>query len=238
MGNLKIKMKKILNVILILVGLICFSQCKRKVDISNGIAYDGKPKIELDSLKKLDSLNVDFQLRGNCYAFSSKENAKESNGEAQSENIAKPNNGKFEKGLFGLYLSENELQKVFDNNIGHTLYLINTTNKKIDLSAQDSRLDIKTEVKSKAGLWTEITYLPSSWCGNSYHTITLGSDEYWEFTQPIFKGSYKTTLRYKLELENSSIISNEIVAFINPEQLDKERKQGHQPNSIMDPYDE
>ncbi|CAM1341649.1 hypothetical protein [Tenacibaculum amylolyticum] len=229
-------MKKISKVILTVAGIVCFSQCKRKVDISNEVAYNGSPKIKLDSLKNLDSLNIDFQLRGSCYAFSSKKNIKESNGEAHSENIAKPNNGKFKKGLFGLYLSENELQKVYKNNIGHTLYLVNTTDKKVDLYAQDSRLDIKAEVKSKAGLWTEITYLPSSWCGNSYHTITLGSDEYWEFVQPIFKGNYKTTLRYKLELENTSIVSNEIVAFINLEQLDKERKQGYQPNGIMDPY--
>ncbi len=208
------------------------------MNISNDIAYSGKPKIKLDSLKNLDSLDIDFQLRGNCYAFSSKKNAKKSNGEAHSKNIAKPNNGKFEKGLFGLYLNENELQKIYEKNIGHTLYLINTTSKNIDLSAQDSRIDIKTEVKSKVGLWTEITYLPSSWCGNSYHTITLGSDEYWEFVQPIFKGSFKTTLRYKLELEDSTIVSNEIVAFINPEQLDKDRKEGHKPNNIMDPYNE
>ena len=100
-------MKKILKVILIIIGLICFSHCKRKVDISNRIAYNGKPKIEVDSLKYLDSLDIDFQLRGNCYAFSSEKNAKKSNDEAHSENIAKPNNGKFEKGLFGLYLSQN-----------------------------------------------------------------------------------------------------------------------------------
>ncbi len=231
-------MKKILKVILIIIGLICFSQCKRKVDISNGIVYNGKPKIDIDSLKHLDSLDIDFQLRGNCYAFSSEKNAKKSNGEAHSENIAKPNNGKFGKGLFGLYLSENELQKVYKNNIGHTLYLINTTDKNVDLSAQDSRFDIKAEVKSKVGLWTEITYLPSSWCGNSYHTITLGSDEYWEFVQPIFKGSFKTTLRYKLELEDNTIVSNEIIAFINPEQMDKERKEGHNAINIMDPYNE
>lgn len=218
--------------------MICFSQCQKKVNISKEIAYNGKPKIDLDSLKSLDSLDIDFQLRGNCYAFSSNKNAEKSNGEAHSENIAKPNNGKFDKGLFGLYLSENELQKVYKKNIGHTLYLINTTNKNIDLSAQDSRLDIKTEVKSKIGLWTEITYLPSSSCGNSYHTITLGSEEYWEFVQPIFKGSFKTTLRYKLEIDNNTIVSNEIVTFINPEQLDKERKEGHHPNNLMDPYDE
>ena len=135
-------------------------------------------------------------------------------------------------------MSENELQKVYKNNIGHTLYLINTTDKNVDLSAQDSRLDIKAEVKSKVGLWTEITYLPSSWCGNSYHSITLGSDEYWEFVQPIFKGSFKTTLRYKLELEDNTIVSNEIIAFINPEQMDKERKEGHNAINIMDPYNE
>ncbi|WP_178989162.1 hypothetical protein [Winogradskyella schleiferi] len=231
-------MKRILKFIFLMVGLICFFQCQEKVNISNGIAFNGEPKIDSETLKKLDSLDIDFQLRGNCYAFSSKKNAKESNGEAHSENIPKPNNGKFEKGLFGLFLSENELQKVYEKNIGHTLYLINTTDKNFDLSGQDSRLDIKTEIKSNIGIWTEITYLPSSWCGNSYHTITLGKNEYWEFTQPIFKGSFKTKLRYKLEFEDRAIVSNEIVAFINPEQMNKDRKEGHKANNIMNPYNE
>lgn len=229
-------MKKTIKVIFLAVGLICFSKCQEEVNISNGIAYKGKPTINLDTLKSLDSLDIDFQLRGSCYAFSSKKYASDSNGEMQSENVAKPNNGKFEKGLFGLYLSKNELQKVYEINIGHTLYLINTTRKNLNLSAQDSRLNIKTEVKSKIGLWTEITYLPSSWCGNSYHTITLGPDEYWEFAQPIFKGSFKTKLRYKLELEDRAIVSNEIVTFINPKQMDKDRKEDNQLVNIMDSY--
>jgi hypothetical protein len=231
-------MKRILKLMFLIVGFICFLQCQDKVNISNGIAFNGKPKIDSETLKKLDSLDIDFQLRGNCYAFSGQKNAKESNGEAHSENIPKTNNGKFEKGLFGLYLSKNELQKVYEKNIGHTLYLINTTDENIDLSAQDSRLDIKTEIKSNIGMWTEITYLPSSSCGNSYHNITLGKNEYWEFVQPVFKGSFKTKLRYKLEFEDRTIVSNEIVTFINPEQMDKDKKEGHQANNLMDPYNE
>jgi hypothetical protein len=231
-------MKRKIKFMFLIVGQICLFQCQEKVNISNGITFSGKPKFDSETLKGLDSLDIDFQLRGNCYAFSSLKNAKKSNGEGHSENIPKPNNDKFGKGLFGLYLSKNELQKVHEKNIGHSLYLINTTDKNIDLSAQDSRLDIKAEVKSNIGIWTEITYLPSSWCGNSYHTITLGADEYWEFIQPVFKGSFKTKLRYKLELEDSTIVSNEIEAFINPEQMDNDRKEGHQPSNIMDPYNE
>jgi len=97
-------------------------------------------------------------------------------------------------------------------------------------------LDIVTEVQDTNGDWTSIVYLPRSWCGNSYHTITLGPDEYWEFAMPIFKGDFKTKLRYKLKNKLWTYVSNEIDVFINKDQLDKEKKQGYKTKNLMDPY--
>ena len=44
--------------------------------------------------------------------------------------------------MFGLYLSENKLQKVYKNNIGHTLYLINTTDKNVEVYQNGIRLEL------------------------------------------------------------------------------------------------
>jgi len=231
-------MKRTLLMTFFLVGALSNVQCQKKIDISSEILYEGVSRLPLDSLKVLDSLKIDFQLRGNCYAFSSGKYAKESNGEAHSSNIAKPNNNKFQTGLFGLYLSEKEYQKIYENGIGHTLYLLNTTNSTIEFPAQDSRLDIIAEIKKTGDKWMPITYLPSSWCGNSYHTIALGPNEYWEFVQPVFKGSFKTKLRYRLTLENSQLISNEIDVYVNPNQMKKEHQEVHRKRNLMDPYNE
>ncbi len=52
-------------------------------------------------ISKLDSININFQLRGNCYAYSSNKNAQESNGEAHSDNLPKTVDEKFpRKGLY------------------------------------------------------------------------------------------------------------------------------------------
>lgn len=190
-------------------------------------------------LKGLDSLDINFQLRGHCYAFSSAANAKPSNGEAHSDNIAQPINQSFEvQGLF-LTIKENEWVKIDDRYLGHKLYLVNTTDTAATFNAQDSRLNIIAEVLNDEGRWLPITYLPSSWCGNSYHDIVLGSNEYWSFDIPVFKGKIKTKLRYSLsDGDKPKIISNEINGFANPGQLDPKNIQGHKPNGIMDPYND
>jgi hypothetical protein len=61
-------------------------------------------------INALDSVEVDFQLRGNCYAFSSSSNARPSNGEAHSDNIANPVDNSFPHN--GLYLAINEKEFV------------------------------------------------------------------------------------------------------------------------------
>jgi hypothetical protein len=121
--------------------------------------------------------------------------------------------------------------------LGCKLYLANTTDTILELLACDSRIDIVAEALNEKNKWAPISYLPSSWCGNSYHTIKLDKNEYWSFDIPIFKGNMKTKLRYVLILdEDYKIISNEIETFLNKEQFAQEKKQGHKSNNLMDPY--
>lgn len=226
---------------IILFGLLsCNSQLDTTEQASPVTEISGRTtKLNADEVSHLDSLNIDFQLRGNCYAYSSDKNSEASNGEAHSDNLPKTVDKNFPKAGFYLVINQNELSVIDSSILGCKFYLVNTTDRKKELAASDSRLYIVAEALNDKNEWTSITYLPSSGCGNSYHTVVLDKDEYWEFDIPIFKGDFKTKLRYTLFVDkDKKISSNEIVAYLNKGQFDSERKQGHNAINIMDPYDE
>ena len=117
---------------------------------------------------------------------------------------------------------------------GVTVLVINGTDSTVSFEAQDSRLNIVCLVFYK-GKWEEMEYLPSSWCGNSYHNIFLGKKEYWRFTAPCYTGNTPAKLRFRMTTGNGKIIySNEITASFNPKALKHE--EGHEPEGIIDPY--
>ena len=196
-------------------------------------------KLSIEEINKLDSVEFDFQIRGSCYAFSNPVNAEPSNGEAHSPNIAEKIDETFpHQGLY-LAINDQELLQIDSNFLGCNLYLVNTSDSNVILDAQDSRLDIIAEALNENNEWIPITYLPSSWCGNSYHKITLDKNEYWSFAIPIFKGKIKTKLRYTLSVKkDQKIFSNEITAYLNKGQFDTQKKQGHTSSDIMDPYND
>lgn len=185
----------------------------------------------------LDSLNINFQLRGNCYAYSSDRNAQESNGESHSNNLPKMVDDNFPRN--GLYLLINEKEKIQieSTNLGCKLYLINTSETLAEINASDSRLNIVAEALNENNKWRPISFLPYSSCGNSYHSVKLDKNEYWDFDIPVFKGSMKTKIRYTLKIDNDNkIVSNEIDVYLNPKQFDSDFREGYQNNNIMDPY--
>ncbi len=220
--------------------LSCFSdsQSNRKTPVDQNALVTKKSVLDRQELQKLDSLSIDYQLRGFCYAFSSKKNAKASNGEAHSDNIAKPIDKDFVRNGLYLFLNDKELLNIRNKIFGHKLYLVNSTVSEQAFEAQDSRLNIVAQALDRKNNWITINYLPSSWCGNSYHTITLDPDEYWQFEVPVFKGDFKTKLRYVLQIDDKEVYSNEIFVFLNNNQFDKKRKEGHTSQNIMDPYEE
>ncbi len=171
-------------------------------------------------LKKLDTKD---QIDGFCYAYNSAEYAIPSHGEAHSSNIAKPIPDNFPSSGFYLMLNENELTNYSNTYLAHKLYLINSTEEKILLDAQDSRLSIIAEALDKDNQWTSITHLEPSWCGNSFHKVTLGNGEYWEFAVPVLTGKFKTKLRYTLLMKDGKKIhSSPIDAQINLSQFKPE----------------
>jgi hypothetical protein len=190
-------------------------------------------------VKKLDSVNIDFQFRGDCYAYSSVKNKIESNGEAHSYNLPKSIDSTFPRQGLYLVINQKEFTKIDSTFLGCKLYLVNTSYSLIKLNASDSRLSIIAEALNEKNEWTSISYLPSSGCGNSYHKVILDKDEFWSFDIPIFKGKIKTKLRYTLTIDkDTKVSSNEIVSYLNKEQFDKENREGHKNNNLMDPYNE
>ena len=129
-----------------------------------------------------------------------------------------------------------EEQAKFEGYPGFRVMLINGTRSGVMFETQDTRLNIVREARDAAGRWRPVEYLPNSWCGNSYFGMELPPGRHWSFVAPVFSGPYRTRMRFVLDQPGLHLVSNEFAGAINLEQFDK--KQGHSPVSIMDPYDE
>jgi len=178
-------------------------------------------------------LDVNYKLRANKYATGKNEDL---GGWYVSKNTPQKVEGEFtDKKLF-LKLDENQHTLVEDKFIANKLFLVNNSDESVCFPAQDSRLYIKMQAKTIFGTWSDIDYIPNSWCGNSYHEVCLDKGEYWEFPSLQFKGRHKTKFRYKLENGEDHVFSNEINGFVNNGQFIN--KQEYFPTSLMDPYNE
>jgi len=175
-------------------------------------------------------------LRGYCYA-GSQLNPGDLDGFGKSNNIPVnfpsfyiPKTKSIE--LIAFPEVKGDFESIEGNYEGLTLVFANPTDKDFKMSASDSRLSIVMQAKIEGEDWRNIEYLPGSWCGNSYHIVTLPANKAWVFIAPIYTGMIKAKLRFVL----GKITSNEFMGSINKEQFTI--KQGHIPTSIMDPYDE
>lgn len=195
---------------------------------------------------KLKNLDIDFMNRGYFSAYS-KPNKNDLGGYGTSINIPKKiKNEKFPNKKLSLIVHVESKDTIFGNFNAYNVTLSNLTNKEINFSAQDSRLYMKVQGKDEDGIWKDIEYLPNSWCGNSYHTLTLEKNNYWSFKTPIYSGGFKTKLRIELmitnrnenetEKKNIIVYSNEYEGSINPGQFWNRLE--YYPNGIMDPYNE
>jgi hypothetical protein len=178
----------------------------------------------------LEKSTFKFMLRGYCYAGSKTDDPEAQGGFGSSENYPSKigKNTPVKRGKIYLIAQTHRKATFAQQYKGMKLLLINASGKKAVFPAQDSRLYIIQEAKDEDGEWRPIEYLPSSWCGNSYHQVFLGSREYWTFVVPRYTGSFKTRLRFKLE-GDEPIYSNEFEGSINKEQFSI--KQGYTPTS-------
>ena len=202
------------------------------LDLDNrGSGFNAIPALGIsgENLK----LNIKYILRGYCYA-GSQPNPGDLGGFWPSKNMP-VNFPSFyipKKKSTELIAFPNEKANFGKNYEGFKLVLANPTDKDVKMSASDSRLSIVMQAKIEGEKWRNIEYLPSSWCGNSYHTVTLPANKSWVFIAPIYNGKIKAKLRFVL----GKITSNEFEGSINKEQFTI--KQGHKPTGIMDPYNE
>jgi hypothetical protein len=185
-----------------------------------------------------ECLNVKFKLRGYFYAGTSQVDSTALGGFYEDKNLPK-----ILKSEISEYSKSNKLEIIvkpdliteFEKGIsGFKVFIINKSDSIKELPAQDSRLYLKRQVFYK-NEWKDIEYLPSSWCGNSYHSVFIKPNEYWDFTAPCLKGKIDTKFRFELYVnEKLTLYSNEFNGSFNKKQLKKE--QGHKPIGIMDPY--
>ncbi len=187
--------------------------------------------------QNIKDFNTEFMLRGSFYAKSSIADSLALGGFGTSSNtpkkLKKENN--LRKSDLFLKIDNSKEIVVAKSYYGYKFYIVNRSTKTHKFMASDSRLDIVAEayIDNK---WQPIEYLPSSFCGNSYHSLYLKPYEYWEFEIPKFHGSIKTKIRYCLKQGNKEVYSNEIEGSINKTQLSK--KEGSQSKGLMDPYND
>ena len=189
-------------------------------------------------------LNIDHMNRGYYYASSKyKKELAGLGGWGGSDNSAKQisANNAFSPNTLSLVIDSTQKTKWSEKFDAIKLFIANTSGDTLYFDAQDSRLNLTIQAQDRKGKWKDIEYLPSSWCGNSNHSLFLAPNELWEFATPVYEGEFKTKIRAKLlykkgiDQENDNIIySNNIVGYINPGQFWNKRE--YYPRGLMDPY--
>ncbi|MFM9952118.1 MAG: WG repeat-containing protein [Saprospiraceae bacterium] len=224
-----------------------------KVQMDGKMAYLNRAGDVIWQEKKdnfVEELNIDFMNRGYFYAYSELDIHDLYNTEQQlnvPQKISK--NQGFPENQLSVIIKTDEPALIDKKWIGYKLYVANTTHKNIEFNAQDGRIYMKLQARDANGKWRDIEYLPSSWCGNSYHIQSLKKNQYWSFSIPKYNGAIKTQIRASLTYNASTskseerrndntitIYSNEFEGSINPGQF--WRKKDYYPGSIMDPYDD
>lgn len=185
-----------------------------------------------------ECLNIKFKLRGYFYAGTSQIDSTAFGGFYNDRNnpimVNKKINNISQANKFQFIVKSDSIINFSKKVKGFKVFIINKTDSIISLSAQDSRLNVKRQVFHN-GKWKDVEYLPSSWCGNSYHSVYIKPNEFWSFNAPCFAGKIEAKFRFELYVDkNLTIYSNEFLGSFNKKQLKKE--QGHNPTSIMDPY--
>jgi WG containing repeat len=198
---------------------------------------------ERTSGRPLQALNIDFILANEFYAASPTDKQFSGlGGWAASENIFKKHeyNSMFEQGKIQI-IADAAVPRTYNKQyLGFALYLSNTTQDTLVLEVSDSRLYMYLQAKDSKGVWRNIMYSPSSWCGNSFHKIFLPPGRFWSFTVPVMQGGLETKLRVVLKDKDAQgnilYVSNEFEGGVNPGQF--WRRPGYEHSSFMRSYHE
>jgi hypothetical protein len=231
-----------------------------KAVVDNKVAYftrDGQKIWQdiIDEKRDLSPLNIDYMNRGYFYANYDYTGHPGESRHVEPKEVTDENT--FSKNSLSIVADPGDDDvDFFQVARGMRVYVANTTTDTVTFNAQDNRLYMKMQARDKDENWRDIEYLPSSWCGNSYHTVELAPQRYWTFVAPVYDGAIATKMRIALTYVDRSnmrdlsqarrrhyrdapqltIYSNEFTGIINPAQF--WRRPEYTPSGIMDPYNE
>jgi hypothetical protein len=105
---------------------------------------------------------------------------------------------------------------------GFALRVVNRTCEAVPFAACDSMLTLVRKAQDAGGAWREVEAAPQPICGNSYHGVFLGPEQYWEFPAREYAGPNKTKLWFRLDPEDGrpAVYSNEFEGHVTAAQLD------------------
>jgi hypothetical protein len=201
-------------------------------------------------MSSIDTLDIDYKSSASYVAYSfpilddeeAKGNEEEGyNGWSRSSNMYQKINFQTIENKLEIKIQSNQLDTSNHYVASYQVYLSNTTQDTAWFSAQDSRIYMTLQAKNQKGKWVTIEDYQNSWCGNSYHTLFLPPNSFWNFSTPIFKGSLKTPFRLALEVKkdkesrkNKILYSNIFVGSINPAQFWRINR--NYSDNLMNPY--
>lgn len=142
-----------------------------------------------------------------------------------SRNAPRPNGDtELRPGLYArVYLDENATLPTGRDAI--RVVIANNLLVPITFAVQDERLYVVQEAKRRDGTWVPIEYLTESWCMTSIGTLALPAGMHWQFLAPRYGGSFATTLRVAVSLDDTAsatprwFYSNEFAGSVDPAQL-------------------
>jgi WG containing repeat len=192
----------------------------------------------MPSFSKLDTLDIDYMYPAEFYAYSDSKATKAPNSEARSDNLPKlmTRTNQFQPKIFSLEIKISDTVHIAQKWLGYKVFIANNSIDTLFFNAIDSRLYMVIQALNKENKWQDMDIIWYSDCGNSYHTLALDPQHFWQFQMPVFKGSMHTRLRLKLKVKGEKdydVYSNEIKASVNPAQF--WRQEAYFPIEILDP---
>lgn len=164
----------------------------------------------------LENYSIGKQRESTIIAGSSVPDSEAPGGFGASENFPKSTLGQDLPANTVSLVVQPDFEIPYGNYKGLRLLLANTTDSEVWFTALDSRLKIIQEAKDTDGAWKPIEALPTSWCGNSFHRVRLGANEYWQLLAPRYHGNFKTMLRFRMsDFGKTDVYSNEFEGSIN-----------------------
>jgi len=126
---------------------------------------------------------------------------------------------------FYLKVDTSDITVFADKYFGYKIYFINGTRDTVGIPAQDGRIKLIQQAKNEKDEWQDIENYINSFCGNSYHSVKILPNYYQIYTAPVTNGAFKTSFRFRLELSDTMIYSNEYLGTINKGQFLKPKEE-------------